>query len=86
MCALTDKAQSLGDDTHAAVARPKWTAEHGPRFVCGPLCWWVASLGHRQVLKARTRAEVNVCVMTTRTVRFDSKLLNTTLCNEQEIK
>ena len=38
MCEPMETAQSLGDDTHAVVARPKWAREHGLHTECGPLC------------------------------------------------
>ena len=60
MCEPVETAQSLGDDTHAVVKRPKWALEHERHTACGPLCWWVTSLAHQWVLGTRTRAELNV--------------------------
>ena len=41
-CASLRRLPSLfGDDTHAAVAWPKWAREHGLHTECGPLCRWV---------------------------------------------
>ena len=60
MCEPMETAQSLGDDTHAVVKRPKWPSEHERHTACGPLCWLVTSLAHQQVLGTRTRAELNV--------------------------
>ena len=40
----TETAQSLGDDTHALLARPQWVREHRLRTACGPL--WAQSLAH----------------------------------------
>ena len=60
-CASLWRQPSLfGDDTHAVGTRPRWAQEHGIHTECGPLCRWVASLAHRQVLGTRTWAEVNV--------------------------
>ena len=61
MCEPVETAQSLGDDTHVVVARPKWAREHGSHTECGH----VVSMGLRawpidDVLRTRTRAEVNV--------------------------
>ena len=38
----TETAQSLGDDTHAPLARPQLVREQRLRTECGPLRWWVA--------------------------------------------
>ena len=35
MCEPTETAQSLGDDAHAAVKRPKSASEHGLHTKCG---------------------------------------------------
>ena len=43
MCEPVETAQSLGDDTHAVVARPKWAREHGLHTECGH----VVSMGLR---------------------------------------
>ena len=37
MCEPMETAESLGDDTHAVVARPKWAREHGLHTECGPV-------------------------------------------------
>ena len=51
-CASLWRLPSLfGDDTHAAVAWPKWAREHGLHTECGPLCRWVENLAHRHVLE-----------------------------------
>ena len=47
MCEPMETAQSLGDDTHAVVKRPKWAWEYGIDTERGPPCRWVASLAHR---------------------------------------
>ena len=60
VCEPTGTAQPHGDDAHAVVARLKWVLEHRLRTVCGPLRQSVASLACRQMLKTRSRAEVNV--------------------------
>ena len=60
MCESQETAQSLGDDTHEVVKRPKWASEHGQHTQCGRFCRWVESLAHRQVLGTWSRAEVNV--------------------------
>ena len=43
MCEPTETAQSLGDDTHAVVKRPRTASEHGFHTKCGSLC--VSGLG-----------------------------------------
>ena len=51
MCEPMETAQSLDDDSHAVVTRPKWAWEHGLQRVCGPLCRGVVCLAHRSVLE-----------------------------------
>ena len=58
MCEPMETAQSLGDDSHAVVTRPKWAWEHRLQRVCGPLCRGVVCLAHRSVLE-QGRAEVH---------------------------
>ena len=43
MCEPTETAQSLGDDTHAVVKRPRRASERGLHTKCGSLC--VSGLG-----------------------------------------
>ena len=35
MCEPKETAQSLGDDTHAVVKRPRWASEYGQHTWCG---------------------------------------------------
>ena len=51
LCEPMETAQYIGDDTHAVVTRIKGHQSTDFAAVLrGPLCRWVSSLAHRQVL------------------------------------
>ena len=60
MCKPMETAQSLGDDTHAVGARPKWASEHGIHTECGPVVSIGCKPGPSTSARTRTWAEVNV--------------------------
>ena len=55
MCEPTETAQSLGDEAHAAVKRPKSASEHGLHTKCG-FRKYSPLIG----VQTRTRANLNV--------------------------
>ena len=60
MCEPMETAPSLGDDTHAVGARPKWTREHGIHAERGPIVSVGCTPGPSTSARTRTWAEVNV--------------------------
>ena len=38
VCEPMETAQSLGNDTHAMMKRPRWVSEHGRHKKCGSPC------------------------------------------------
>ena len=61
MCEPTDTAQSLGDDAHVAVKRPKSASEHGLHTKCVCVFFTVGSESSPLIgVQTRTRANMNV--------------------------